>query len=981
MSDVVAGAPAPAHGGEMGSRIRAFDWAATPIGSPAQWSNSLRSIVSMLLGTRHPMFLWWGPELVQFYNDAYRPSLGTDRHPAALGACGREFWAEIWPAIGPQIDAVMTRGESTWNEDHLVPISRNGRVEEVYWTYSYSPVRDDDGEVGGTLVVVQEQTARVIAARRLRTLRDLAAETSSNLTQTDTWRGAMSALGANAYDLPWTLIYAASDDGAMLRLMAHSCAAVEQRAALQREFGVLRRVVETGRPLLLEDVRDLVGDLIVPPWPEPVRTAWLVPIRRANAAVPYGILAAGLSPRLPFDAEYRDFLSMAADHVAMAIANARAHEEEQRRVQVLAELSARFRELFEQAPAGVAVTSGREHRYEVANPIYLAITHRTSLVGLTYKEAFPELVDTELPAILDRVYETGEPFVAHEYRVAIDLDRAGGLTDCFFTFHVAPVKDDVATIVGLIVVAVEVSEQVRARRELQQAQARLNFTLESAGVGYWDLSLVTHVVTRSPQHDHIFGYPTGAPEWTFETFLAHVDSADRDRVGASFRRAIETGRDWRIECPIVGADGARRWIQVHGRVEGSARHGADRILGVVLDVTERRDLLEREYEVRREAERANHAKDEFFAALSHELRTPLNTILGWSELLTQGELSSEETAEALSTIHRNARVQVDMIEDLLDMSRVISGQIHLQVQSVRLPDAIANALKAVRHLADAKNVRIVTAFLAEGVCVAGDPARLEQVFWNLLGNAIKFTPSGGRVDISIERVDPRVVVSITDTGEGIAPEFLPHVFDRFRQADGKTTRAHGGLGIGLSIVRQLVELHAGTITANSAGTGCGASFTVSLPVSMETADRIGPAGRIASGSPRLLPRLDGIRILIVDDDPDARGLIRRILTGCQATVVAAASAAEALGALRQERFDLLVSDIGMPHEDGFELIRQVRSLPASEGGNIPAVALTAYARSEDRERALRSGFQMHMAKPVEQSELLAVCGSLTNRLN
>lgn len=963
----------------MGERIRAFDWAATPVGPSGRWSNSLRNIVSLVLSTRHPMFLWWGPELVQFYNDAYRQSLGTDRHPGALGACGREFWAEIWPAIGPQIDGVMARGESTWHEEHLVPITRNGRVEEVYWTYGYSPVRDDDGEVRGTLVVVQEQTARVIAVRRLRTLRGLAAETS-NLTQMDAWCGAMSVLRANAYDLPWALIYAAGDDGGPLRLMANSHPAMEQRTPTQSQLTTLQRVVETNQPLLLEDVCDFGGDVTVLPWPEPVRTACLVPVRRSNATEPYGVLAAGLSPRLPFDIEYRDFLLMAADHVATAITNARAHEEEQRRLQALAELSARFRELFEQAPAGVALMSGPDHRYEVANPLYLAITHRTSLLGLSYKEAFPELSETELPAILDRVYETGEPFVAHEYRIGLDLEGNGEITDRFFTFHLAAVRNDVGAIVGLIVVAVDVSDQVRARREVQQAQERLNFTLESAGVGYWDLSLVTHAATRSPHHDQIFGYATGAPEWTFEIFLSHVDPADRGRVDASFRLAIETGQDWRVECPIVGADGMRRWIQVHGRVETGGGHGADRILGVVLDVTERRDLLEREYEARREAERSNHAKDEFLAALSHELRTPLNTILGWSELLTEGMLGDEETREALATIHRNARVQVDMIEDLLDMSRVISGQIRLDAQPVRLMEPIANAAKAVGHLAAAKQVGLMGALSSHDVWVAGDPARLQQVFWNLLGNAIKFTPSGGRVDISIERVDTRVDVSITDTGEGIAPEFLSSVFDRFRQGDGKTTRAHGGLGIGLSIARQLVELHGGTITARSAGPGRGACFTVSLPVAVGTAAPLDPAGSTALRS-QLVPRLDGIRILVVDDDPDARGLIRRILTGCQATVVTADSAAEALTALRRESFDLLLSDIGMPHEDGFELVRKVRLLPVSEGGAIPAVALTAYARTEDRERALLSGFQLHMAKPVEPSELLAVCARLTHRLD
>ena len=328
----------------MGARTRAVDWASTPVGPPERWSGSLRAVVSILLTSRHPMFLWWGPELVQFYNDAYRPSLGDDRHPAALGARGREFWSEIWAAISPQIDAVMTRGESTWNEDHLVPIARNGRLEEVYWTYGYSPVRNDDGTVGGTLVVVQEQTRRVVSERRLRTLRDMAALAAGGRTEAQSWAAALAALADNPRDVPWAVLYAVEDDGTRVRGLGHTCPDLAAGARLMHAGALdggpwpLRRVLDGGSPVVLDDVRERVGDVAGPASPAPVERAWLAPIRRPGAAIPYGVLVAGTSPHLGLDAEYGNFLTLAVEQIATVIGNARTSEEERRRAESLAEL-------------------------------------------------------------------------------------------------------------------------------------------------------------------------------------------------------------------------------------------------------------------------------------------------------------------------------------------------------------------------------------------------------------------------------------------------------------------------------------------------------------------------------------------------------------------------------------------------------------------------------------------------------------------
>jgi CheY-like chemotaxis protein/two-component sensor histidine kinase len=379
-------------------------------------------------------------------------------------------------------------------------------------------------------------------------------------------------------------------------------------------------------------------------------------------------------------------------------------------------------------------------------------------------------------------------------------------------------------------------------------------------------------------------------------------------------------------------------------------------------------------------------KDEFLATLSHELRTPLNAILGWSQILAGGNRNADDLAEGLQTIERNARAQTQIIEDLLDMSRIISGKVRLEVRRVDLAALLEEAVNAVRPAADAKEIRLQTVLDSSSACVSGDPNRLQQIFWNLLANSIKFTPRGGRVQVLLERVNSHLEVSVTDTGEGIAPDFLPYVFDRFRQADASTTRRHGGLGLGLAIVKQLVELHGGSVRAKSAGQGQGSTFLVMLPLAVIQPDPIAAPDRRHPDAPSETFRveehcftLEGVKVLVVDDEPDARALLKRLLEECRATTLTAASAAEALELIRAERPAVLVSDIGMPVEDGYALIRKVRALGKDHGGETPAVALTAYARSEDRVRALRHGFQMHVAKPVEAAELVMVVASLTGR--
>ena len=378
------------------------------------------------------------------------------------------------------------------------------------------------------------------------------------------------------------------------------------------------------------------------------------------------------------------------------------------------------------------------------------------------------------------------------------------------------------------------------------------------------------------------------------------------------------------------------------------------------------------------AEAANRAKDEFLSTLSHELRNPLNAVHGWATLIERGQLGEAQTRRAVQIIVRNVNAQIRLVDDLLDMSRVVSGRMRLVVQPVDLRDLIEDALEAVRHAAEAKRIRLQPVLEAPGLLVSGDPGRLQQIIWNLLENAVKFTPKDGRVQVQLQRVRSHVEIIVSDTGQGIAADVLPYVFDRLRQGESGSTRGHGGLGIGLALVRHLAELHGGSVYAESAGEGRGATFVVRLPLMVAEMREQQPIAH-RENPPLESTTLAGARIVVVDDDPTAVELIKEVLVQAGADVIECRSADEALQAVTQSRPDVLVSDIEMPGQDGYSLIRKVRALGPERGGKTPAVALTAFGRPEDRIRSLTAGFNIHVSKPVDPAELIAIVASMIGR--
>lgn len=454
-----------------------------------------------------------------------------------------------------------------------------------------------------------------------------------------------------------------------------------------------------------------------------------------------------------------------------------------------------------------------------------------------------------------------------------------------------------------------------------------------------------------------------------------------------------------IALPAVSGEHGQEQMQQAVRISPLSHEGV--VIGtltIINDVTERvrreaelqnqieerSRLLSSEKLARNEAERANRLKDEFLATVSHELRNPLNAILGWAHMLRLGKLTPANAERAVETIYRNAKSQAQLVADLLDVSRIISGKLRLDVRPVDLISIINAAIDSIRPAADAKTIRLQATLDPAASSISGDADRLQQIVWNLLTNAVKFTPKGGRIQVKLQRVDSHVDIIVSDSGVGISKEFLPHVFDRFRQADASTTRIHGGLGLGLSIVHQLVDLHGGSVAVHSEGEGKGATFTINLP----SASIVSNQKKLESAPPANpeetttfdgLPSLQGLKVLVVDDEADTRELIAEVLKEVGSEVITCPSVEEALIALEKHKPDILISDLGMPDEDGYSLISKIRALPTEQGGHIPAAALTAYARAEDRMRVLRAGFQFHLPKPVDSAELVTVVASLAGR--
>jgi len=561
---------------------------------------------------------------------------------------------------------------------------------------------------------------------------------------------------------------------------------------------------------------------------------------------------------------------------------------------------------------------------------------------------------------------------------------------------ITALRDDTGVLRGFAEVTRDLTQRREHEEALRRSEERYRLLVE--GLSEYAVFMLDpngYVMTWNSGAERIKGYRADEIIGQHFSKFHPLDALESGWPEHELHVATETGRfvedGWRIR-----KDGKRFWANVtitalrdrSGHLHGFAKLTRDlserkRTEALEADGVQGKEMLEAERSARIAAQRAARMKDEFLATLSHELRTPLNSILGWTQILRrQGTPKPEDFHRAMEVIERNTRAQAKLIEDLLDLSRVMSGRIRLDVQQTAIVEVVRGAIESAEPIAQTKGVRLETVLDPRGGTVSGDPGRLQQIVWNLLTNAIKFTPKGGKIQVLLQRINSHIEVSVSDTGIGISASFLPYVFDRFSQSDSSTTRSQGGLGLGLAISKQLVELHGGSLHAKSPGEGQGATFIVNLPLKiLETeaasANRAHPTHPVPEEQ-SILPRLEGVHALVVDDEADARDLIQRVLQEQGAIVSVVASGAEAIRIMETSRPDILISDVGMPDMDGYQLMRRIRA-SEPQGRRIPAVALTAFARAEDRKRALLAGYQSHVAKPVDTAELLIVIAGLVGQ--
>jgi PAS domain S-box-containing protein len=640
-------------------------------------------------------------------------------------------------------------------------------------------------------------------------------------------------------------------------------------------------------------------------------------------------------------------------------------------------LAQEWQSTFDAMNDGVCLLN-QEGRVMRCNSSMTELLHKpfSELISCLHQELMPSTLGSVEASPFTRVQETRQ-------RESQELQCGSR----WFSVTVDPIFKEGGTFIGAVYTLADITDRKQAEEALRISEERFRLLLENVtDYAIFFLDTQACVIRWSLGAESILGYQEpeilGKPASIIFTPEDLEHGADKQELETAVTEGRAEDERWHVR-----KDGSWFWasgittplLDETGHLRGFSK--------ILRDFTERKraedernQLLAREQEARAAAEAANRLKDEFLATLSHELRSPLNAMLGWTRLLNSRKFDEATTARALQTIERSAKSQAQLVEDLLDVSRIIQGKLRLNTRPVELVSVIEAAIETVRPAAQAKEIGIQSVLDPAAGPVAGDSDRLQQVVWNLVSNAIKFTPKGGCVQVRLERVNSHVEITVTDTGQGIDSEFVPYVFERFRQADSSSTRVYSGLGLGLAIVRHLVELHGGTVLAYSEGQGKGATFTVKLPLlSILVAAAPGEHSpcTIALSMPfNNPPALKGVRVVIVDDEPDSRDLLVAALEQCEAKVFAFASASEALAAVSQLKPDVLVSDIGMPLEDGYSLIRKVRQLSAEQGGQIPAIALTAYARAEDRTRAIASGFQIHIAKPVEPTELATVVANL-----
>jgi signal transduction histidine kinase/CheY-like chemotaxis protein len=975
-----------AGGGEMGGLVRAFDWSATALGPIAAWPRSLRTIVGILLTTRHPMFLWWGPGLIQFYNDGYRASLGPERHPSALGQPGPACWAEVWDTVGPQIRFVLETGDSTWHEDHLVPITRGGRLQDVFWSYSYSPVRDDEGEIRGVLATVQETTRRVLAERRLRLLAELAEAEAAARSQEEACALAAAVLGRHTPDVPFARLHLREAPARGFRLVAQTGAMPESLARAH----IIHPGKRSGPRRLEALLRDL-GPLLVTAFEDPAERAMVLPVPAdlVDGTVD-GLLVVGVSPAIALDQAHRDFLSTLATQVAQSIGTARAHDRARRRAEALSQELSRLDTLFKKSPAFLAVLRGPELRFELVNPAYSRLIGQRDVLGKPAREAMPEVEGQGFFELLEVVYRTGEPFVGNELRMHLQSASGAPLEAHYFSFAYQAMRDAQGVIWGVLATGYDVTEQVRSRQAAERLAAereierrQLHTLLEQAPVGI--------VVREAPSGRLLYANRRAEIVLGASPVPDQLPSGDEQ-----FRCFDADGRllapeEWPMNRAMLRGEVVELQIMrvehVDGRrieISANAAPVRDASGRIVAGVAFFQDVAaERRREQQLQDAQRLQSVGTLAGGVAHEINNQMTVVLNFGEFILEALGSHHPQAADLRVVLQAGMRAVRVSQQLLAFTR---RQV-TQPRDVVLPELAAGLLPVLgRLLGPDKTLEL--AALRSTWHVHADPGQLEQVLINLVANARDATPTGGRVSIGVAdvvHVGPStadrgyaiqpgryVVLTVADTGRGMDAATLARVFEPFY-----TTKPVGeGTGLGLSMVYGIVKQHRGYIEADSAP-GEGTTFRVCLPaVSEPETVAGGPDAAASSRETGDVARRPAV-VVVVEDEREVRVLTVRALEKAGYVTLAAADGAAGLELVREHpEVEVVVTDMIMPYLNGRQLADQVAELRPG----VPVLFTSGHTADAAVLRELLPPRAPYLQKPFTGAELTdAVDGLIQQR--
>jgi signal transduction histidine kinase len=982
--------------GEMATRTRALDWSATPVGPVESWTASLRTAISTLLASRHAMFLWWGPELIQFYNDGYRPSLGPDRHPSALGARGRECWAEIWPIIGPEIEAIMVGGDATWHEDHLVPITRGERVHDVYWSYSYSPVLDDDGSVGGVLVTVQETTRRVVAERRVRLLQDLSAGMLHARTEGDVCKAAMASFRSASDEVAFALLYLSDGPSGVLRLAGGTGLPADS------PVGPVEIVADgdTPWPVATALARHGASDpgvwsapaesIVCDRWPEPIRSVATLPLVAGHSAQQaHGALIVGLNPRVPLDSASVLFGVQLAQEIATALDG----------VQQVAKDRELLASVFELAPSFMAVLRGPDHVFELANPAYSQLIGYRGVLGRPVREVLPELAGQGIFELLDRVYATGEPYVGSEVLVQLQPVPEGPREIRYLNFVYQAMRGATGGVTGILVTGVDVTDLVEARRivehalvETRQAAAerdaegrQLRTVLEQAPLAIAITGPAGEIRFANPTFERLWGRPvevTRADAYSEAYTGYHLDGrpiASEEWAGARAVLRGEVVEGEVIEIVQAGARGipGRRltvWISA-----APVRDADGRIAGGVVifrDITAER----RTEQQLRDAQRLQ-AVGTLAGGVAHEVNNALQGVLGFGAFVLRALGEEHPQAADMRLVLQSAERAARVSQQLLAYTR----QQMTQPQPVDLPELSVGLRPVLQQLLGADKSLVLRPRLGDIPRIHADPLQVEQVLINLVANARDAMDTGGRVTIEVDRVSATSVdelyppdlgfrlmpglyvrLTVSDTGHGMGPETLARAFDPFF-----TTKPVGeGTGLGLSMVYGTVKQHGGYVGVRST-IGGGTTIELYWPVADAGAPAAGTGG---AGAATTAGAGRGRTVLVADDDPVVRALTVRALEEAGYTVQSAEDGAAALELFDQGQVapDLVVTDVIMPGRNG----RQLYDAVVTRWPDLPVLFISGHTGQEAVLQRLVPRGAPFLQKPFSPETLVNTVGEL-----